>query len=94
MKYSFSRVWQDKKFLLTHSLPNWKFTIILCYWYISCFQGGIQFVVVLKEALLESDTKGVAYFERVGDASLEKTSPHTFSGFIPGKLIVWKFYPF
>ena len=43
---------------------------------------------MLKEALLESDTKGVAHFERVGDASLEKTSPHTFSGFIPGKLIV------
>ena len=43
---------------------------------------------MLKEALLESDTKGVARFERVGDVSLEKTSPHTFSGFIPGKLVV------
>lgn len=47
---------------------------------------------MLKEALLESDTKGVARFEKVGDASLEKTNPHTFSGFIPGKLIVCQFY--
>ena len=56
-------------------------------------QGGIQFHIMLKEALLESDTKGVAHFERVGDASLEKTNPHTFSGFIPGKLIVCQFCP-
>ena len=59
----------------------------------SCFQGRIQFHVMLKEALLESDTKGVARFEKVGDASLEKTNPHPFSGFIPGKLIVCQFYP-
>ena len=43
---------------------------------------------MLKEALLESDTKGVANFDGIGDVPLVKTNPHTFSGLVPGKLIV------
>ena len=54
----------------------------------SCFQGGIQFHIMLTEALLESDTRGVAHFDGVGDVFLEKTNPYTFSGFVPGQFIV------
>ena len=54
----------------------------------SCFQGGIQFHIMLTEALLESDTRGVAHFDGVSGVVLEKTNPYTFSGFVPGKLIL------
>ena len=43
---------------------------------------------MLTEALLESDTRGVAHFDGVGDVFLEKTNPYTFSGFVPGQFIV------
>ena len=55
---------------------------------LSCFQGRIQFYIILKEALLESDTTGVAYFDGIGSVSLEKTNPYCFSGLVPRKLIV------
>lgn len=79
---------KKKKTFLPHSLTSWKFTIFLHYWYLSCFQGGIPFYLMLKEALLESDTTGVANFDGIGDVPLAKTNPHTFSGLVPGKLIV------
>lgn len=43
---------------------------------------------MLKEALLESDTTGVANFDGIGDVLLAKINPYTFFGFVPGKLIV------
>ena len=43
---------------------------------------------MLKEALPEGDTTGVANFNGIGDVFLVKTNPYTFSGFVPGKLIV------
>ena len=55
---------------------------------LSCFQGGIKFYIILKEALLESDTTGVAYFHGIGSVSLKKTNPYCFSGLVPCKLIV------
>ena len=52
----------------------------------SCFQGGIHFYIVLTEALLESDTTGVAHFDGLGDVPLKKTNPYNFSGIVPGEL--------
>ena len=54
----------------------------------SCFQGGIQFLIILEKALLDSDKTGVAYFFEIGEVILKRINSYTFSGLVPGKSIV------
>ena len=54
----------------------------------SCFQGGIQFHIILEKALPDKDKTGVAYFFEIGEVLLERINSYTFSGLVPGKSIV------
>lgn len=42
----------------------------------------------MTKALSEADKSGVAHFDGIGDAHLDKLNPFTFAGIIPGKTFV------